>query len=102
MTYSPVSAIIGIPAAGMVIGLVLSYLVRRFFRSLDLQMEVARAARAAQARHASGVVYAQPTSIPVDAFTRIAMTVKTKNISIRLDGGKYAFPPLELGHASAG
>ncbi|WP_028219566.1 hypothetical protein [Paraburkholderia oxyphila] len=92
MTYSPVAEIIGIPAAGIFVGIVLSWLVSRLYRSLALYD-----ALDAQSRRTSptpNVIYAQPTSLPVDAATRIAMTMKTKNIALRLDGGKYAHAPL--------
>jgi hypothetical protein len=100
MMNSPLYSIIGFPAAGLLVGIVLSYGVRCLQRSIAL--EDAREAQFKRESRVPNIVYAQPTSLPVDATTRIAMTVKAKNVAIRLDGGKYAFPPLELGHASAG
>ncbi|MFD1554266.1 hypothetical protein ACFSHT_01320 [Paraburkholderia silviterrae] len=96
MTYSPVSEIIGIPATGIFVGIVLSWFVRRLQRSVARYE--AQEARSRRASPTPNVVYAQPTSLPVDAATRIAMAMKTKNIALRLDGGRYAHAPLASGH----
>ncbi|WP_322061758.1 hypothetical protein [Paraburkholderia sp. J63] len=99
MTYSPVIDIIGIPAIGIFVGIVLSYFLRRLQRSIA--RDEALAARSKRTSRTPNVVYAQPTSLPVDVYTRIAVAVKTKNLALKLDGGKYAYPSLMLDHAPA-
>ncbi|WP_321813349.1 MULTISPECIES: hypothetical protein [unclassified Paraburkholderia] len=98
MTDWPPSVLFGIPVAGIIVGHILSYFIYRLRRAIAL--DDARDAMEAKARKKTGVVYAQPTAVPVDAFTRIATTVKAPNLSIRLDGGQYACSPYTSAYAA--
>ncbi|CAG9212952.1 conserved hypothetical protein [Paraburkholderia tropica] len=95
MNEWPVEVLFGIPAAAIVVGIIGSYALHRWLCSVD-RMNALLDQEAAAESALRRVCYRQPTAVPVDPFTRIAMTVKSRNLAIRIDGGRYARLPASV------